>query len=101
VMPWGDVSGPSPIRILKRAEGAIPEYLTFTTMPGLADRADEAAVRDPAAMAGSGDKQTQPKLCRVEINEFAVAFDPPAGCEVITEAVHCPRLGVRPDSGPD
>jgi hypothetical protein len=27
-------------------------------------------------MAGSGDKQTQAKLCRVEINEVAVAFDP-------------------------
>ena len=24
-----------------------------------------------------------------------------AGCEVITEAVHCLLLGVRPDSGPD
>jgi hypothetical protein len=58
-------------------------------------------VRDPAAMAGSGDKQTLAKLCRVEVNEVAVAFGPPAGCEVITEAVHCPLLGVRPDSGPD
>jgi hypothetical protein len=31
-------------------------------------------------MAGSGDKQTQAKLCRVEINEVGVAFDPPTGC---------------------
>jgi len=52
-------------------------------------------------MAGSGDKQARAKLGRVEINEVAVAFGRPARCEVITEAVHCPLLGVRPDSGPD
>src|SRR5580658_10383103 len=51
-------------------------------------------------MAGSGDKQAQAKLCRVEIGKVAVAFGPPAGCEVVTETVHCPLLGVRPDSGP-
>jgi hypothetical protein len=33
------------------------------------------------------------KLCRVEIDEVTVAFGPPAGCEVITEAAHCPLLG--------
>src|ERR1022692_238885 len=53
------------------------------------------------AVAGSGDKQASAKLCRLEIDEVAVAFSPPTGCEVITEAVHCPLLGVRPDSGPD
>ena len=51
-------------------------------------------------MAGSGDKQASAKLCHLEIDEVAVAFGPPTGCEVITEAVHCPLLGVRPDSGP-
>ena len=51
--------------------------------------------------AGSGDKQATVKHCRVEIEEVAVALGPPAGCEVITQAVHCPPLGVRPDSGPD
>jgi hypothetical protein len=50
---------------------------------------------------GSGDKQAQAKLGRVEIDKVAVAFGPPAGCEVMTEAVHCPLLGVRPDSRPD
>src|SRR5262249_43035868 len=50
---------------------------------------------------GSGDKQAVAKLGRVELDEVAVAFGPPAGCEVITEAAHCPLLGVRPDSGPD
>ena len=51
-------------------------------------------------MAGSGDKQASAKLCLLEIDEVAVAFGPPAGGEVITEAAHCPLLGVRPDSGP-
>src|ERR1022692_2143302 len=53
------------------------------------------------AVAGSGDKQASAKLWRLEIDEVAVAFGPPTGCEVITETVHCPLLGVRPDSGPD
>lgn len=39
---------------------------------------------------GSGDKQALAKLGRVETNEVAVAFGPPAGCKVITEAAHCP-----------
>jgi hypothetical protein len=45
-------------------------------------------------VAGSGDKQASTKLCCVEIDEVAVAFGPPTGGEVITEAVHCPLLGV-------
>jgi hypothetical protein len=28
-------------------------------------------------VAGSGDKQAKAKLCRVEIDEVAVAFSPP------------------------
>jgi hypothetical protein len=52
------------------------------------------------AWAGSGDKEASAKLCRLEIDEVAVAFGPPTSCEVITEAAHCPLLGVRPDSGP-
>jgi hypothetical protein len=35
--------------------------------------------RDAAATAGLGDKQTQAKLGRVEIDEVVVAFGPPAG----------------------
>jgi hypothetical protein len=81
--PGSGLAGPSPAAI-SRAASQVHHH-----------------VRDPAAMAGLGDKQTLAKLCRVEINEVAVAFGPPAGCEVITEAVHCPLLGVRPDSGPD
>src|SRR5438105_15953159 len=50
--------------------------------------------------AGSGDKQAKAKLCRREIDEVAVAFGPPTGCEVITETAHCPLLGVRPNPGP-
>src|SRR5438445_7253424 len=49
---------------------------------------------------GSGDKQAEAKLCRLEIDEVAVTFGPPTGCEVITEAAHCPLLGLPPDSGP-
>src|SRR6266705_5687063 len=52
------------------------------------------------AVTGSGDKQAKAKLCRLEIDEVAVTFGPPTGCEVITEAAHCPLLGIRPDSGP-
>src|SRR5215831_9188246 len=58
---------------------------------------------DPRAVPGvtaSGDKEAKAKLCRLEIEEAAVAFGPPTGCEVITEAVHCALLGLRPDSGP-
>jgi len=45
-------------------------------------------------MAGSGDKQTLAKLRRAEIDEVAVAFGPPAGCEVVTEAPagRCARM---------
>ncbi len=50
-------------------------------------------------MAGSGDKQAKAKLCSAEIDEVAVAFGPPAGCEVITQAAHRPLLDVRPDPG--
>src|SRR5258708_2330240 len=57
--------------------------------------------RSRIQMWGSSDKQASAKLCCVESDEVAVAFAPPAGCEVITEAAHCPLLGVRPDSGPD
>src|SRR5947209_7178898 len=52
------------------------------------------------AVAGSGDKQAKAKLCRFEIEEVAVAFDPSTRCEVVTQAAHCPLLGVRPDAGP-
>src|SRR5512132_329819 len=52
------------------------------------------------AVAGSGDKQAKTKLCRLEIKEVAVAFGPPTRCEVITEAAHCPLLGVRTDCLP-
>jgi hypothetical protein len=52
-------------------------------------------------VASSGDKQAQAELCRVEAGEVAVAPGPAAGCEVITEAVHCPLLGVRAEPGPD
>src|SRR5260370_39601179 len=50
--------------------------------------------------AGSSDKQAKAKVRHFEIEEVAVAFGPPTGCEVITEAAHCPLLGVRPDCGP-
>ena len=50
--------------------------------------------------ARSGDKEAKAKLCRLEIEEVTVTPGPPAGCEVITQAVHCPLLGLRPDSGP-
>src|SRR5688500_15806273 len=53
-----------------------------------------------AAGSGSGDKQAKAKLCRLETDEVAVAFGPPTGCEVITEAAHRPLLGVRPDPRP-
>jgi hypothetical protein len=36
---------------------------------------------------GSGDEQAIAKLCRVEIDEVAVAFGPPAGCMVRVRAV--------------
>src|SRR4249919_2730538 len=48
----------------------------------------------------SGDQQAKAELCRLEIDEVAVAFSPPTRREVIAEAVHCPLLGVRPDFGP-
>ncbi len=48
------------------------------------------AARSYPDVAGSGDEQASAKLCCVEIDEVAVAFGPPTGCEVITEAVHCP-----------
>src|SRR5215472_18869115 len=48
----------------------------------------------------SGDKQAKAKLRGVEIDDVAVAFGPPARCEVMTEAAHCPPLGLRPDFGP-
>src|ERR1700677_3523366 len=51
--------------------------------------------------AGSGDKQATVKLCRVETEDVAVSFGPPAGCEIITQAAHRPLLSVRPDFGPD
>jgi hypothetical protein len=38
--------------------------------------------------AGSGDKQAKAKLCRLEIEEVAVAFGPPTSCKVITLAAH-------------
>src|SRR5580658_11081547 len=55
----------------------------------------------PRFLAGSGNKQATVKLCCVEIGEVAVAFGPPAGCEVITQAAHGPLLDVRTDSRPD
>src|SRR5438552_16312578 len=50
--------------------------------------------------AGSGDEQAKAKVCRLEIDEVAVTFGPPTGCEVVTEAAHCPLLGVRPNAAP-
>src|SRR6266700_7559391 len=64
-------------------------------------RCGQAQLLPSVARRGSGDKQALAKLGRVEIDEVAVAFGPPAGCKVITEAAHCPPLGVPPDSGPD
>jgi hypothetical protein len=52
------------------------------------------------AVAGSGDKQAKANLCRLEIEEVTVAFEPPTSCKVITEAAHCPLLGFPPDCGP-
>ena len=49
---------------------------------------------------GSSYKQAKAKVRHFEIEEVAVAFGPPTGCEVITEAAHCPLLDVWPDSGP-
>ncbi len=49
---------------------------------------------------GSGYEQAKAKLRCIESDEVAVAFGPPTRCEVITEAAHCPLLGLRPDSGP-
>src|SRR3984885_8625550 len=49
---------------------------------------------------GSADEQAKAELSRLEIEEVAVTFGPPAGREVITEAAHGPLLGVRPDPGP-
>jgi hypothetical protein len=46
-----------------------------------------------------GDKQAKAELGRLEIDEVAIAFGPPAGCEVITQAAHGALLGVRPDPG--
>jgi hypothetical protein len=52
-------------------------------------------------MAGSRDKQTQAKLCGAKAAEVAVALGPAAGREVMTEAAHCPLLGIGTDPGPD
>src|SRR5436190_3759857 len=67
---------------------------------GVAARRPNLRLQYRSLWAGSGDKQAKAKLCRLEIEEVAVAFDPPTRCEVITEAAHCPLLGVRPDAGP-
>src|SRR5436190_11822161 len=67
---------------------------------GVAARRPNLRLQYRSLWAGSGDKQAKAKLCRVEIDEVAVAFGPPTRCEVITEAAHCPLLGVRPDAGP-
>src|SRR4051812_15572039 len=50
--------------------------------------------------ARSGDQQAGAELCRLEIDEVAVALGPPTGCEVIAEAAHRPPLDVRPESRP-
>jgi hypothetical protein len=52
------------------------------------------------AVAGSGDKQAKAKLCRLEIEEVAVAFGPSTSCKVITEAAHCPLLSFPSDCWP-
>ena len=49
--------------------------------------------------SGSGDEQAKTKLCRLEIEKVAVAFDAPTRCEVITEPVHCPLLEVPRRAG--
>jgi hypothetical protein len=84
----------------QRAKGSSPassitqlDFSRRSTVPPTCSRAC-------LLVAGSGDKQAKAKLCRLEIEEVAVAFDPPTRCEVITEAAHCPLLGVRPDAGP-
>jgi len=45
---------------------------------------------------GSGYEQAKAELRCVESDEVAVAFGPPAGGKVITEAAHGPLLGLRP-----
>ena len=52
-------------------------------------------------MEGSRDKQSEAKLCRLEIDEVTITFDPPTGCEVIAEVVHRPLFGFPSDFGPD
>ena len=49
---------------------------------------------------GSGYEQAEVDLCRVERDEVAVAFCPPARGRVVTEAAHRPLLDLRPDPGP-
>jgi hypothetical protein len=51
-------------------------------------------------MLVSGDEQAQAKFCRVEGDEVAVEFGPPAGGKIIAEAAHRPVLSLRPDPGP-
>jgi hypothetical protein len=43
--------------------------------------------------AGSGDQQAQAKICRIEIGEVAVAPGPPAGVEVLAEALPATSAG--------
>jgi hypothetical protein len=42
-------------------------------------RDQDVVLGSVTAVAGSGDKQAKAKLCRLEIDEVAVAFGPPAG----------------------
>jgi hypothetical protein len=44
----------------------------------------------------SGDQQAKAKLCRLEIEEVAVAFGPQTRCEVVTEVAYCPQFGAWP-----
>jgi hypothetical protein len=60
----------------------------------------EPARPDCALGRGSGYEQAKAKLRRLESDEVAVTFGPSTGCEVITEAAHCPLFGLRPNPGP-
>jgi hypothetical protein len=52
-------------------------HLAVTAEPNCAG-ATPASKSSPSDPSGSGDKQAKAKLCRVEIDEVAVAFGPPA-----------------------
>src|SRR5215467_3751951 len=86
--------GPSPpLALAGPGFGDLPGLAFMGTLPVRFGRGEIIAAR-------SGDKEAKAKLCRLEIEEVPVTSGPPTGCEVITEAVYRPLLGLRPDSGP-